>query len=545
MKIGDDDEILNSGSISGLDGLNSDYALPRSLKSKHGTLQRAKRLLITIIIFAIIGVVMRKHSYATFSSLVVSPQLGKQILFQGATPTKQQSTQILFQAGNETSSDLYTVDLMTKQLVQITNTGNIGCPLMSPDQTQIVYCIGRNYYLSDKEGTNPFRLYENPNPTGQGTLYQFDVQWSADGTSLLTSSSLTSQGTYQRYSRIDSKYPNRLTPLLFVSFYARVEGSPDFKRLLFVEPGGRVLDMPETSHSITSDSFSNASELPRSYPIGWLPDGQQFVYIEKFAGGSPIIGIAKIDGSDVAHFALDLPITGETEDSDPFHFHYVLSPNGNYVAMTAPNYTHLYVRSVDGQLPWTKLATEPGRLIVDFAWSPTSDNLAYIEYKRSGSLLYLVGNDGISTLVTQIAHISNLNWLTDSIQPRTFLPKPAQIGVRQPDNAPDLVIDSIILNPATPTANQTFTATVIIRNRGRGDARWTLLRGVFQPGDEVSPTAVPPIRAGQSITIKLPVTLHSRGVNQIAAITLDANHDLKPVTTDADHDTTTILYNVD
>jgi hypothetical protein len=108
----------------------------------------------------------------------------------------------------------------------------------------------------------------------------------------------------------------------------------------------------------------------------------------------------------------------------------------------------------------------------------------------------------------------------------------------------DLVFDSVTLDPATPTANQTFTVSIVIRNQGTVDAGTSLVAGVFQPGNERSPVAVPAIPAGQTVTVKMPVTLASSGSNQTGVLTLDANSDINEGPNGEANNTKTITYNV-
>lgn len=108
----------------------------------------------------------------------------------------------------------------------------------------------------------------------------------------------------------------------------------------------------------------------------------------------------------------------------------------------------------------------------------------------------------------------------------------------------DLVIDSVTLNPGTPTANQTFTVSVVIRNQGTVNAGTSLLVGVFQPGNETSPVAVPAINAGQSVTVSMPVTLHGSGANQTATITVDSKNEINEGPNGEANNIKTITYNV-
>ncbi len=108
----------------------------------------------------------------------------------------------------------------------------------------------------------------------------------------------------------------------------------------------------------------------------------------------------------------------------------------------------------------------------------------------------------------------------------------------------DLVFGNVALNPGTPTANQTFNVSIEIRNQGTVDAGSSLLVGVFQPGNETSPVAVPPIKAGQTITVNMPVTLKSGGSNQSAVLTLDKNNEINEGPNGEANNIKTITYNV-
>jgi hypothetical protein len=129
-----------------------------------------------------------------------------------------------------------------------------------------------------------------------------------------------------------------------------------------------------------------------------------------------------------------------------------------------------------------------------------------------------------------------------SAAPTTNPPPAAPTSTTGP--VADLVIDSVTLNPGTPTANQTFNVSVVVRNQGTVDAGTSLLVGVFQPGNETSPVAVPAINAGQSVTVSMPVTLHSSGANQTATITVDSQNEINEGPNGEANNVKTITYNV-
>jgi CARDB/Bacterial SH3 domain/Bacterial Ig domain len=164
-------------------------------------------------------------------------------------------------------------------------------------------------------------------------------------------------------------------------------------------------------------------------------------------------------------------------------------------------------------------------------------------------------NDGTQGwIINQAAYIQIVGDTSNvplAASPPTPVPAPAT-PVPQQTLAPtstvgavaDLVIDSIALNPSTPVANQTFNVTIVIRNQGTVDAGTSLVVGVFQPGNERSPVAVPAIPAGQTVTINMPVTLHSSGPNQTAVIRVDDNGEINEGPNGEANNARTITYNV-
>lgn len=109
----------------------------------------------------------------------------------------------------------------------------------------------------------------------------------------------------------------------------------------------------------------------------------------------------------------------------------------------------------------------------------------------------------------------------------------------------DLLIESATLDPATPTANQTFFVVIIVRNIGTVDSPPTLLSGVFQPGAEKSDLSVPAIAAGQaSAALRLPVTLKTGGSGQAATLIVDAKNEISEGSNGESNNIRSLQYNV-
>jgi hypothetical protein len=145
-----------------------------------------------------------------------------------------------------------------------------------------------------------------------------------------------------------------------------------------------------------------------------------------------------------------------------------------------------------------------------------------------------------------VGDTANVPLVASPPTPVPSAPPPTATGAPVSTTGPvaDLVIDSVTLNPSTPTVNQTFTAIIVIRNQGTVNAGTSLVTGVFQPGNETSPSAVPEIAAGQTVTINMPVTLKGNGANQTASITVDANKNIDEGPNGEANNVKTITYNV-
>jgi len=110
----------------------------------------------------------------------------------------------------------------------------------------------------------------------------------------------------------------------------------------------------------------------------------------------------------------------------------------------------------------------------------------------------------------------------------------------------DLIIVSATIVGGTPKVNQTFNVLITVRNQGTLDAGSSLLEGIFQPDNERSQLAVPPIAAGTSVTLPpMPVTLRTRGTNLIGTLTLDVKNEVAEGADGEANNVFTITYNVE
>ncbi len=96
---------------------------------------------------------------------------------------------------------------------------------------------------------------------------------------------------------------------------------------------------------------------------------------------------------------------------------------------------------------------------------------------------------------------------------------------------PDIVIDTVVLQPSQPVPNQPFTATVTVRNAGGGAAGRFAIAATFQPGEVYTATHVEGLAAGQSVQAQLTGTLTGTGVFQVGVIA-DLNKEVQELNED-------------
>jgi hypothetical protein len=91
----------------------------------------------------------------------------------------------------------------------------------------------------------------------------------------------------------------------------------------------------------------------------------------------------------------------------------------------------------------------------------------------------------------------------------------------QPVAGIDLLIDTVVLNPAQPVPGQPFTAEVYVRNQGGVAAGAFSVAATFQPGAVQVSSQSPGLGAGQSVIMALSATVPGSGV-QAVGVTVDA-----------------------
>jgi uncharacterized protein YgiM (DUF1202 family) len=107
---------------------------------------------------------------------------------------------------------------------------------------------------------------------------------------------------------------------------------------------------------------------------------------------------------------------------------------------------------------------------------------------------------------------------------------------------PDILIDTVVLNPATPIPGVPFSAAVTIRNAGGGAAGRFAVAATWEPGTVYTSAFIEGLAGGQTTQIQLSGTLTGTGVFQVAVVA-----DLNKVVAELDENNNfyNITYRVD
>ncbi len=105
-------------------------------------------------------------------------------------------------------------------------------------------------------------------------------------------------------------------------------------------------------------------------------------------------------------------------------------------------------------------------------------------------------------------------------------PTPAATATATLSPNPDIVIDTVILNPAQPIPGKPFTATVTVRNGGGGAAGQFAVAATWKPGEVYTSAHVDGLAGGQTTQVQLSGTMGTAtGIYQVAVVA-DLNNDV-------------------
>ncbi len=135
--------------------------------------------------------------------------------------------------------------------------------------------------------------------------------------------------------------------------------------------------------------------------------------------------------------------------------------------------------------------------------------------------------------------LGDLNAVSIVQPPPTPTPAATPTATLPPE--PDIVIDTVVLNPAQPIANQPFTATVTVRNAGASAAGRFAVAATWEPGAVYTAEFVEGLAGGQTAQVQLTATVTGTGVFQVAVVA-DLNNDVQEA--NEDNNQYIVTYNV-
>jgi ABC-type branched-subunit amino acid transport system substrate-binding protein/uncharacterized protein YgiM (DUF1202 family) len=157
------------------------------------------------------------------------------------------------------------------------------------------------------------------------------------------------------------------------------------------------------------------------------------------------------------------------------------------------------------------------------------------------SWLLIDYNGGVGWVKTEFVEILGDIATVSIIQPP---PSPTAAFTATPSlpPVPDVVIDTVVLNPPQPIPGQPFTAMVTVRNAGGGAAGRFAVAATWEPGSVYTATFVEGLAGGQTTQVQLSATVTGTGVFQVAVVA-DLNNDVQEL--DEKNNSYNITYRVD
>ena len=131
---------------------------------------------------------------------------------------------------------------------------------------------------------------------------------------------------------------------------------------------------------------------------------------------------------------------------------------------------------------------------------------------------------GVGWVKTEFVEVSGDLTTVTIVQPPAS-PTPAASPTASLPAGSDLVIDTVVLNPAQPIPNRPFSATVSVRNAGGAAAGQFAVAATFEPGSVYLSAFVGGLAGGQSTQVQLNGTLTGTGVFQVGVVA-DLNNEV-------------------
>jgi Tol biopolymer transport system component len=257
-------------------------------------------------------------------------------------------------SSDETSVNLYFVNVSTGESRQITNMEYANYPSWSSDGENVVFSSYEGLYSLDKSGRQLTKIVETPN-------FEIHPLWSPDGSKIAFISQHVENNTLYDLMVVNVDGTELITlasDLGEIDYFFSFSWSPDGKQLTFSKPvneSREIFTIHADGTGLTQiTNLSMPSNVPSIQPA-WSPDGKKIAFV------TWNLLIVNSDGTNLVEW--------ETVGRPQYP---KWSPNGKYIACRSYENVIL-VDPTDGQI----MTLGEGSSIADYAWSSQGDELAY------------------------------------------------------------------------------------------------------------------------------------------------------------------------